>query len=228
MATSLEPGRAAAFPGRRRPPGVSPGDPRQPSPPESLRGPAQRGGAGPPPQAARAAPPPQAARAAGSPQAARAAPPPQAARAAGPSLPEGAPGGWVPPEKAPAGPPGVRLTGAWRTRGTRGRGDVTPAGRAVSPAGAVPAGRTGGVAAGRMRGVAAGAARLTDRRPGGCRPSPTSPSQPGRGRRRARARSADGATPGDRRARAGGVRCRAASGSASSSPARPSAPSRPW
>ena len=213
-ATSLEPGRAAAFPGRRRPPGVSPGDPRQPSPPESLRGPAQRGGAG---------------------------PPPQAARAAGSSLPEGAPGGWVPPEKEPAGPPGVRLTGAGRTRGTPGRGDVTPAGRAVSPAGAVPAGRTGAVPAGRTRevpagrthGVAAGAARLTDRRPGGCRLSPTSPSQPGprqpgRGRRRARARSADGATPGDRRARAGGVRCRAASGSASSSPARPSAPSRPW
>src|SRR5215468_2531922 len=140
MAASLEPGRAAEFPGRRRRPGVSRAGLRAPSPPGPGPGPARRGGAG------------------------------------GSSLPEGGPGGWVPPEEEPAGRPGVRPAGACPTRGTPDRADVRPAGTAVPPAGAAPAGRTGRVppgrtdrvppgrtdreAAGRTGGVAAGAPRL--------------------------------------------------------------------
>src|SRR5215468_5576643 len=114
MAASLEPGRAAEFPGRRRRPGVSRAGLRAPSPP----------GPGP----------------------------------------------------GPAGRPGVRRAGACPTRGTPDRADVRPAGTAVPPAGAAPAGRTDREppgrtdrvppgrtdreAAGRTGGVAAGAPRL--------------------------------------------------------------------
>ena len=225
MTASLEPGRAAAHPGRRPLPREGAAGP---SPPEGAAGPYPReGAAGPSPPEGAAGPYPR-------------------EGAAGPSPPEGAAGPFPRagaalrrdrPRRAP-GRPGLRLAVAWPIRGTPVREGVTPAWTAGAPAGAARAGLADG--------AAASAAWVTGLPPGGCPPSPGRLSRPGRGRLRARAtwrgrdgrvragtragraRAGGGGTPGGRQPQAGGVRCRAASGSASSSPARPSAPSPPW
>src|ERR1700751_5215978 len=67
-------------------------------------------------------------------------------------------------------------------RGVPDPRDPGPRGREAGWDGRAPGGRggggaeTGGVGGGRTGGVPPGAPRLTDRRPGGCRPSPASPS----------------------------------------------------